>query len=121
MTSVSPHEDLCGRHGGDTRHEVNAPTSTASCLRASTKSHAVCHVLASMGSGTFNDGHSPAVAYSKAFTCTTGGEELPAGCSVECCIPENHVFVRGKTGSGWWGDNDLSAGHTLAHIIIGLS
>src|SRR2546425_455542 len=81
---------------------------------------AACHVLTPVITHTLYDRRGAAVAHAEALSRSPRCKQIPAGGAIQCGVPENHVVLRGTCKCFGRPDDNLSPGHALADIVVGL-
>src|SRR5690606_10203547 len=79
------------------------------------------HVLATVVTGTFHHGMSTRVAHREALARRTCGEQLAAGGAIQTGVADDRRLLTLERTARWRNDNQLAAGHALAHIVVGIT
>src|SRR5712692_7100727 len=78
------------------------------------------HVLTPVITHALHDGRGAAVAHTKTLSRSPRRKQAPAGRAIECSVSEIHVVLCCTRERLRRPDDDLSPGHALADVIVGL-
>src|SRR5713226_4626907 len=84
------------------------------------KCDAARHALTPVITHALHDGRGAAVAHTKTLSRSPRRKQAPAGRAIECSVSENHVVLCCTRERLRRPDDDLSPGHALADVIVGL-